>query len=148
MGTLVAKNGEERVEILFSRSIYGHDKKHMSKVQNPVNKYPCVQSVSVESDPCCFWYSDADKGHFGISKVILTRLGEGAMVDMSGQYGLCDDCFGIVDERCSLERIYSAVKSKKFISLMRAANPSGLAGGVYSHKIIGLFRKDFWVDFQ
>jgi hypothetical protein len=144
---LVAKDGEERTEVTHSCD-YHTQRPHMSKVQTNEFKYPCVQSVNVKSEPCCFWYSSTDKnGHFGIPKVVFVRLGRGVMVDRNGDYGLCEDCSGIVDEPSNLDRIHKAMKSPRFVELMKFANVGGQNGNIYDRKVIALFRKDFWVDF-
>jgi hypothetical protein len=146
--SLVAKDGEEKVEVLYDRTAYGSDKKNMSKEQKGEFKYPCIQSVSVKSDPCCVYFSSTkDNGHFGIPKVIFTKLGEGVMIDFDGKYATCQDCSSIVDSKENLSNIYKAMKSSAFVTLMKHCNVGGQAGNVYDRKVIALFRKDFWKSF-
>ena len=52
--------------------------------------------------------------------------------------------YGIVDTPENLKRIQEAMIHPDFIKLMSLSNGNGHR---YNHKVIRLFRKDFWVDF-
>ena len=146
---LIAKDGEETVNVLYSRSSYGSDKKNMLKNRTEEHIYPCVYSVLKDGTINYMYSSTNQNGHFGIPKVVL---GNGAnptsTIDMNGDYGLTQFAFGIVDDINNLSTIQRAIKSEKFQKLNKATKYVATAGNplVYP-KIISLFRKDFWRGF-
>lgn len=140
-------NNNEPVNLLYSRSLYGSDKKHMNKVKNDINSYPCVQNVNIKNEISCFHYSNTNKnGHFNVPKVIFGRKSSGVYIDFSGEYGLSQDCCGIVDDLVNLKYISIALKSKKFLKISSFCDVGGV-NDRYSRKIISYFRKDFWRKF-
>jgi hypothetical protein len=144
--SLLANNNEDKVDVLYSRSEYGTDKKNMQRDKNEKFKYPCVYVVNSKSE-ITFYYSSEKKGHFGIPKLIwsngsITSLG--SYIDNKGNYGLTQFAYGIADKPNNLEKIKKAFDSKEFRKLMEYC-----AVGQYSinYKIISSFKKDFWKDF-
>ena len=49
---IIAKDGEERVNFLYSRIAYGGDKEWMSKYEHGDFKHPCVFTISADKDKC------------------------------------------------------------------------------------------------
>lgn len=144
----IARENEEKINLMYSSCSYHTQKNWMKKENDKDFPYPCIASVSVKSEPSCIWYSNTNKnGHFGVPKVIFVGLGEGVMIDLHGQYGMEQHCAAIVDLSENLPNIHKALKSEKFINLMMACNVGGQKGNIYSRKIIGLLRKDFWKEF-
>ena len=143
--SLVAKDGEEKVDLLFNSS-YHHQLKHMYNVQDETYKYPCAQNVNNKGVVSCIWYSNTnERGHFGIPKVIFGRKNCGVYVDEVGEYGMAEDCGGIIDEPKNLSFILKALKSEHFIKNIMGFRES--FGDKYNKKIIATFRKDFWKEF-
>jgi len=144
---LIAKNNDEKVTILYSRSKYGTDYPHMNKEQTEEFKYPCIQNVNMKNELSCIWYSNTNsKGDFNIPKVIFGRKCSGVFLDQNGDYGLAQDCRGIVDETQNLPRIQEALLHEDFIELSKQCDFGG-ARDTYNYKIITTFRKDFWKEF-
>ena len=142
--SLVAKDGEEKVNIIYSRSLYGNDKKHMSKQQTETNIHPCVYMVSYLNNPT-FFYSSIKGEHFNTPKIIWGNGSSGLIVDINGDYGLTQFAHGIADEPENLPLIERALKNERFISKIMLFK-NGL-GDKYNRKVISLFRKDFWKEF-
>jgi hypothetical protein len=143
--SLLADPGEEVVEVLYSRSAYGTDKKHINTTQTEVYKYPVVYTVRANGELILKYSSINSNGHFGSPKVIMMpATGTGRFVDENGEYGLTQFCYAIVDIPENLPLIKKALDSKEFSELMSACS-MGLNG--YNHKVISLFRKDFWKEF-
>lgn len=140
---LIAKKGEERVDLLYSRTLYGNDKKNMSKEQTEEHKYPCVY-VTYKDGTKQVWYSNVNKGHFGISKVIFSNGISSPIIDESGEYGVMNFAYGIVDDVENLPYIQKALLNPEFLKLISFAD-SGVHR--YNPKVIALFRKDFWKEF-
>src|ERR1035437_202634 len=145
---LLAKNGEEKVTILHSRSMYGSDYKHMLKEQTKEFKYPCIQNVNVKNELSCIWYSNINtKGHFNIPKVIFGRKCSGVYLDNDGKFGMAQDCAGIVDNTENLIRIQQVSLNKGFLKILSECDFGGTQDK-YNRKIIATLRKDFWKEFQ
>ena len=139
-----SKNNDEAVKVYYSRSMYGTDKSWVSSKNNDTFKYPCCYSIT-QKDGLKLYYSNADKGHFNVPKVIWSNgLGTYPIVDKIGEYGLTQFCYAIVDDIENLEKIEKAMNSKKFISLM---NYVKFTNNKYNYKVIGLFKKKFYKEF-
>lgn len=145
--SLVAKEGESKVNILYSRTIYGNDKKNMSKQQTEEYKYPCVYTVSSpdKGNIPTLWYSNEDRGHFGICKVIFASGASGVCVDKNGKLGIMNFGSGIADKEENLEKIKEALQNEYFIKYIMGHRNS--LGDKYNRKIIATFREDFWKEF-
>lgn len=142
---LVTKEGEETVEILYSRSGYGTDKKHMSKVRTEEHIYPCVYTITIKDGLKFFFSSINENGHFNIPKLIWSNgLGTYPILDLNGEYGLTQFSYAIVDTPENLALIKKVMESECFIKLM---NYVKFTNNKYHYKILATFRKDFWKDF-
>ena len=142
--SMMAKNEEENVNVIYSRSLYGTDKKHMSRTKTEEYKYPCVYTVNSKSEPS-FFYSYKQHGHFGTPKLIWSNGGNpGSYVDSNGDYGLTQFAYAIVDKPENLQKIKRIFDSKEFRNLMEL---STFGQGHINYKVISIFKKDFWKEF-
>lgn len=143
---LLAKDNEERVEILHSESAYEHRKEWISKEENEVNCYPCIYMVKKE-ELSFRWSSRKDKGHFGIPKIIYGS-GEGCMKnfypDYKGEYGMTQWASGIVDDPKNFDKIIRSLQTNEFQSLLSAICVSKIE---INTSVLRLFKKDFWKEF-
>lgn len=142
---LLANSNDITVDMSLRRYDYDHKKPHTSKEQNTEFKYPVVY-LTYKDGSINFWYSNTkEKGHFGVPKVIWSNGGASCpIVDENGDYGMSEYCYAIIDEPKNLPFIQKAMLSEEFIKLMKFSD--GLTHR-YNHKIISLFRKDFWKEF-
>jgi hypothetical protein len=143
---LIAKGEEERVEILYSRSMYGTDKNNVSDEFGNGFIYPCVYTVP-KGDTLKLKYSSEKKGHFGLPKLIWSNgriISVGSYIDENGEYGLTQFSYGITDKSVNLKNIKKAFDSKEFRNLMEMCAVGQM---VINRKIIATFRKDFWKEF-
>lgn len=143
--SIIAEDGEERVKLLHDSTYHtqNNGKIIMSKEKTDEFKYPCVYIVK-NNGGATYWYSNEDKGHFGIPKVIFANGLYSCMADKTGEYGLTQFAKAIVDTVDNLEKIKQAMESKEFIKLISAVSCNKNS---YDHKLIRLLRKDFWKDF-
>jgi hypothetical protein len=142
--SLVANENEELVNILFDRSSYGNDKPNMSNEKNEEFKYPCVYTIT-KKDGINVRYSNVNKGHFDIPKVIWSNgLGTYPIIDAEGKYGVMNFSAAIIDEVSNLENIKKALTSESFLNLMKSVK---FKNDIYDYRIISTFRKDFWKEF-
>ena len=149
--SLVAKDGEEKVELLWDCKYHTQARTKdgtMSREKKDKFKYPCIQHVNVKGQSSCTWYSATNRnGHFTVPKVIFSsqQVG-GTMVDLNGNYGMCQHCSAIVDSPKTLSKIKEAMDSSAFIEIMKSCDVGGNRDR-YNRKVIALFRKDFWKEF-
>jgi hypothetical protein len=143
--SLVAKQGEEKVDVLHSYSSYETRKEWMSKEQTDEFKYPCVYTTLKDGTVNKFWSNTNEMGHFGIPKVIWSNGGATTpILDLMGEYGLTQFSYAIVDTVDNLPMIQRAMLSEEFIKIMSYADGSVHR---YNRKAISTFRKDFWKEF-
>jgi len=141
--SLIAKNDEEKCNVIYSRSEYGTDKKHMQRTKDEKYKYPCVYTVNSKSE-ITYYYSSEKKGHFGIPKFIWSngRISSiGSYVDDKGEYGLTQFSYAIIDKAKNLIKIKKIFDSKIFRNLMELCAVGQLT---INYKVIAEFKKDFW----
>jgi len=142
--SLLHTNNENKIQIIYSRSLYGNDKQHMCKIKTNEHKYPCVYTIK-KHNVLNLWYSNIKAKHFNTPKIIITN---GSAVtpylDKNGDYGIMNFGFGISDTVDRLVKIKKALTNKKFIKNIMGFN--GL-GNKYDKNIISLLHKDFWKEF-
>ena len=138
---ILARENDIRTEVLYSRSAYGTDKKNMSVNQNDEFKYPCSYTITMKNG-LKKWYSNEQKEHFGVSKVIWSNgLGTYPIIDKEGQYGLTQFSYAVVDEVSNLENIKKAMNTEKFINMTKYVK---FQNNKYNYKIIRQLKKNFW----
>ena len=144
--SLMARDGDERVEVLHSFSNYFSRK--LSNEKSIEYKHPCIKYISKNDKKIdLYWSSYNDVGNFLVPKVMFcidSASGGGIVIDKEGKYLLSQFVAGIVDSDKNLKNIKKAIESDKFRKIMKACQ---YTKGLYNHKIISLFRKDFWKDF-
>lgn len=147
VNSLLAKNEESKVNILFSSSKYETRNTHMSKHINDTFTHPIIYTINGEHNPTFYYSSVNNKGHFGIPKLIWSngRISSiGSYIDNNGEFGLTQFAYAIVDTPENLPYIKKAFDSIEFRNLMEACAVGQLT---VNYKIISLFRKDFWKEF-
>ena len=144
---ILGKKDDEKVHLLYSRSSYGSDKKHISKVKTSEFKFPVIYTISKDAS-LKFLYSNTNKnGHYGLSKLIWSNGISEPYIDCDGDYSISNFAYAIIDEKDKLPLIKKALLNKKFLQLMQFSDGSMIGHHRFNHKAISLFRKDFWVDF-
>jgi hypothetical protein len=144
---LIATDTDERVSILYSSSVYETRNKHTSNETTAEFKYPCVYTITSESVPTFFYSSINTKGHFGIPKLIWSngRISSvGSYIDKTGEFGLTQFAYALVDNVEILPLIKQAFDSPKFRKLMENCAVGQLT---INYKLLSTFRKDFWKEF-
>jgi hypothetical protein len=144
---LLAKDGESKCKILFSRSEYGSEKSHMRLNQDSTYKYPCIASTGVKGD-IKKMYSSKKSIFFGVPKVIFgeSDVIKNVIIDIDGEYAMTNTAMAL--EITCLEdgqQIKRALESDAFNTmLVRALRWSQFR---IDWRMFQFFRKDFWKEF-
>lgn len=146
VNSLIAKDREKCVDLMFDRSMYGTDKIWMSSEKKGKFQLPCVYYSKKTTKKTRYFYSNERKGHFGIPKVIFGCNGNvgNIICDYDGKYGLTQFVAGIADKPEYLDDIKAAMESERFKSLMEAVQ---FGKPQYNRRVIAFFRKNFWRKF-
>jgi len=132
-------------EVLYSRTIYGTDKKNITKLKTEKNNLPVVHNMT-KKDGLGFVYSSEDKGHFGVSKVILS-FGEFQYPynDWNGEYGMSQICYGLkINSKEEGDKIVEAINSVKFKEILKYTKWSTFQT---DWRMFKEFKPDFWKSF-
>ena len=117
---MIAKDDEERVNILHSYSDYETRKAHISKEKTDEFKYPCVYTIVKDGTINKWWSMTKNNGHFGVPKVIWSNgMASPPTIDSIGEYGLTQFSYAIVDDVENLYKIHKCMNDDKFINLMK-----------------------------
>lgn len=145
--SLMAKDGEEKCQVLRSASDYHTQQEWVSKESGNIHKYPCVYSIAKDGTPTFHYSSRNDKGHYGIPKVIFAggRISSANyIVDSKGEYGMTEFAKGVVDIPQNLPKIAAAMRTEKFKRIMEMCAVGFLE---INKDILATFRKDFYKQF-
>lgn len=134
----------DKLEVLSSRSAYGHDKAWISKTKDDIHKYPVVYSVNRKNELTLHYSSTNANGHFRCPKVIFGSGATGFYIDEHGDYGLTQWATGIVDKVENLQKIKNALECQKFKEIIKAISVSKAE---INSKILKYFKKDFYNEF-
>jgi hypothetical protein len=144
--SLVAKNGEERVTVARDASNYHTQKAWVSKECNSKFKYKCIYTTEKDGTVNYRYSSQNEKGHFKVPKVFWSNGSASSVhVDATGEFGLTEFAYGIIDNLENLENIKKAMQNPKFLEIMKYCDLG--TRHRYNRKVISMFRKDFWKQF-
>ena len=144
--SMIAKNGEENVNVIHDYSLYETRKSWMSRTKTEECKYPCVYTVNSKSE-ITYYYSSKQHGHYEVPKFIWSngRISSiGSYVDINGDYGLTQFAYAIVDKPENLQKIKEVFDTKDFRNLMELCAVGQLT---VNYKVISIFKKKFWEIF-
>ena len=132
-------------EVLYSRTIYGTDKKNITKLKTENNCLPVVHNMT-KKDGLGFVYSSEDKGHFGVSKVILSfGRHQYPYNDWNGEYGMSQICYGLkINSKEEGDKIVEAINSVKFKEILKYTKWSTFQT---DWRMFKEFKPDFWRSF-
>ena len=146
---ILAKDGEEMVNILYNSSLYETRQPYMSINRSTEYQYPCVYTITQKDGVKCYYSSkkhpETEKKNMFVPKVIWSNgLGTYPIIDSEGDYGLTQFSYAIIDDVSNLKNIETALKNPKFIELMEYVK---FQNNKYNYKVISLLKKDFWKTF-
>ena len=132
----------EGCEILFSRSAYGQDAKHVSNSESDTFRYKLVHSITKDG-PRFLYSSRNDRGLFNVSKVIFGESGlNDAIIDMNGEYAMTSHSFAIkVYTIEQAEIVRKSLLSENFKEIIKSCMWGNFA---IDWRLFTFFKKDFW----
>jgi len=137
---------EKGIQVIYDRSSYGTDMKHMRPHKNTTYKYPVVHSMNRKG--IVYWYSNTkDRGHFGEPKVLL-NFNEKLypVLDEDGTYGMSQFTFGIPvrtkKEGCN---ILKALETPAFREIVKATKWGAFRT---DWRMFSYFKPHFWKHFS
>jgi len=142
---ILCKNMNNACNVIYSRSIYGTDKKWVNKIKSDEFKFPIIHCMN--QNGIIYVYSNIkNKKHFGIKKVIL-NFGryQYPYNDFEGKYGMSQITYGIkIKSKKEGEQIVKAINSKKFKEIIKATKWSTF---ITDWRMFKYFKQDFWKEF-
>ena len=149
LNKLYAQPGQEKVNVMYSASLYHTMKDHIQDHESHVFKHPVIYTISSKGVKNLRFSSKdhGDKGHYGIQKLIWSSGSISTVqsyLDMKGEYAMSEFAHAIVDEPCNLPYIQKAFDSEKFRNIMHFC---AVGQQHINRRIIASFRKDFWIEF-
>jgi len=140
----IISSSTDRLNIIYSRSLYGNDKKWMSKVKDKIYKLPCVYGM-YKNGTCSYYFSSENRGHFGIPKIIIPCAEKPyTFLDLNGEYGIMQNAFAIEIQDDNYIQIIKAIKSDKFSEIIKASKWLNFQ---IDYKMFKSFKRDFWKEF-
>jgi hypothetical protein len=129
-------------KVIYSRSLYGTDKKNVSMNKMENFNLPVVHSMTKKRG-LGFVYSNEDKGQFKVTKVILSfGRHQYPYNDWKGDYGMSQICYGLeISSEEEGENIVNAINSDKFKEILKFTKWSTFQT---DYRMFEEFKKDFW----
>ena len=143
---ILAKDDEETSPIMYNRTNYGADRKHISDTKTDEFQYPCVHSTPKKGHR--FMYSSVNnKGHFGVKKVIFGESGiYDPIIDIDGDYAMTHGAMAIeISNIEEGEQISKVLTSEKFQDIIKSCNFSSYR---IDWNIFKDMKKNFWEYFN
>lgn len=143
MDKVLAKEDEEKCEIMFSTSKYETRTRWMCETESKEFCYPCIHAIN--KDGIKFWYSKRnDRGYFGVPKVIISETNwiNDVLIDFKGEYGMTQGVMGLkISSLEEGEKIRDFLLSDKGRDLIDSCS-----WGTYriDWRMFKFMRRDFW----
>jgi len=143
--SILVKDGEEGIRVIFSSSIYEHRKTHVKKEKSEEYKFPIVHSMT-QAGMGFLYTNDNTRGHFGEPKVLL-NVGRHQYPynDYEGQYGMSQIVFGIpIKSKEEGDDIVNAINTEEFKEIIKATKWGAFQT---DYRMFKHFRPDFYKEF-
>jgi len=121
--------------------------KYLKEKKTGEYKYPVVHTIT--KDGLGIRYSNKNKGHFGVPKVLLnfneTQYSHYEQNDFEGKYGMSQITFGIhISSKKEGNLILKAINTLEFKEIIKATKWGAFQT---DYRMFKYFKKDFWKEF-
>ena len=130
----------------FSASLYHSHVSGMKSIQDGEYRLPCVSNVSESGEPFKLYFSNEDRGMFGIPKIVFGSFGTGVLSDPEGRYACTQDTAYIEADVGDLEKMAKVLKSSEMLDALGAYNFSGKPREFFPKLAIKRLAENFWED--
>lgn len=142
---ILAKEGDEKCQIIFNRTNYGSDRSYVVENKDYVYRYTLVHSTP-KSGNRYLYSSRNDRGHFGISKIIFGESGiNDVIIDTDGEYGMSQGSMAIpvksIEEANNIKKVLLSDKFSFFLESVMWSNFR------IDWRLFKYLKKDFWKEF-
>ena len=145
--SLIAKEGEERAKVVYSKSMYfSSDRSIMSHERTDEFQFPCIHSISLVDASLNVRWSNRKLDFFGVPKVVFGIAHSSGIphVDREGEYGLTEMAAGLLDDPDNMDSMAKAMDSDGFRRVMQSVQ---FSTEKWNRNVIAMFRRDFWREF-
>jgi hypothetical protein len=131
------------IDVIYD-TLYHTQKNNIKDKKTETYKYPIVHSIN--EDGIVFWYSDVNKGQFGVSKVLLNfNRKQYPINDYDGKYGMSQLTFGIpITSKKQGDEIVKAINTDEFKEIIKATKWGAFQT---EYKMFKYFKPDFYKSF-
>lgn len=128
-------------QVIYSRSLYGTDKKNIISIKDSNYKFPVMHNMTKKGYG--YVYSNVDKGHYGVKKVILSSgQYQYPYNDYKGEYGMSQICYGLeIKTKSEGDKIIRAINSDVFKQILKYTKWSIFQT---EWRMFKYFKKDFY----
>lgn len=139
---LLTDDPSQAANILYDTTYHGV---HTSETKTDTHSNIVVHTINKKGP--IFRYSDRNRGHYGVKKVIVNETGRSyPLNDYEGKYAMSQETFGIVIETPEeAELVTKAIASEKFYQNITCSTK--WSNFRLDYKMLKYFRKDFWKEF-
>ena len=144
LARLLAQPDDEKLRAVKNSSYHSTTNKFVSKNKDDEHQYTLIHSITKKG--VIYRYSSVnDRGHFGVSKVIISDSGiPDVIIDFDGLYGLTEHCIYIeIDSYSEGEQIRTALLTDRFQTILKSCSWSNfqIEWRLFTH-----FKKDFYKE--
>jgi len=109
-----------KTDIIYSCKYHHYTQEYMKNVKDGEHIYPCVYLVN--KNGITYYYSKVNTmGHFGVPKVIIPLGRFEPILDVNGEYGMCEVAFGVpIKSKEHGEKIMKVLLSSTFKRILSA----------------------------
>jgi hypothetical protein len=142
----ILTNSDDGIDIIYDT--FYHSSKNMNKTKKEKTgnfKYPVIHGIT-EAGLVFIYANENDKGHFGVSKVILnSNRNQYPVNDYNGEYGMSELSFGIpITSKKQGDDIVNAINSDEFKEIIKATKWGAFQT---DYKMFKYFKPDFYKYF-
>lgn len=109
-----------KTDIIYTCKYHHYTQKHMSKEKDDIHTYPCIYLVNKKGIQY-YWSSRNDLGHFGEPKIIIPFGHYKPILDINGEYGMCEVACGIpVKSQQHAHNVMKMLESSDFKTILNS----------------------------